>query len=257
MCNPRRIRVRATAHLAEAWDQEVRRQVTLYGPAVGRAATRESLSASFGIPVLSALDRVLDQLDGWQPHDDGYRHDVDGGYVYYHADTGELEIVAELRADVRAEGEAETTVSGTVEETVEAEGVGVWYDDGWGGYTEVTAQRDAEANADTELARARADRLAQARAEAEAGAAEAVHAQARQAAQAALTEATAARTAELEHQATQQLASVGVQARAAFQQALALAYRDAILAYARSRQAEGVRLSSSDGVLDIEFEMEI
>jgi hypothetical protein len=257
MCNPRRIRIRATAQLAEAWDQEVRRQVTLHGAAVGRAAMTESLSASLGIPVLSALDRVLDRLDGWQAHDDGYRYDVDGGYVYYHADTGDLEIVAEQRADVRAEGEASTMVRGAVEETLEAVGVGTYFDDGWGGHTEDTARRDAQVNADTELNRARAARLARARADAEGGASDAVQAQAQRNAQASLAGVTAATEAELEQLASQQLASVGALARAVFQQALALAYRDAILAYARSRQAEGVRLSSSDGVLDIEFEMEI
>jgi hypothetical protein len=81
--------------------------------------------------------------------------------------------------------------------------------------------------------------------------------QAREAARAALAAATADRTAELERQAIEQLTVVGVQGRAVFQQALPLAYRDAILAYARSRHAEGVRVSGSDGVLDIEFEMEI
>lgn len=257
MCNPRQVRIRATAHLAEAWEQEVGRQVTLHGSATGRAAIRQSLAAGLGIPVLSALDRVLDGLDGWQQRDDGYRHDVEGGYVHYYPDTGELEIVAEIAADVQAVGEARTTVSGSVEDDVEVEGVGRYYDDGWGGYTEATAERDARANADSELERARSERLDRARADLEAAVEGTLDAQAAQAAQAALAEATAARTAELERQAQDRLTAVGVQGRTMIQRAIGMAYRDTIIAYARSRRAEGVRVSDSGGVLEIEFEMEI
>ena len=182
---------------------------------------------------------------------------LNGGYVHYHADTGELEIVAELAADVQAEGQAGTRVSGRVEGDLEVEGIGRYYDDGWGGYTESTARQDAAAQADLELAQARAERLARARREAEAGAADAILAQAHESAQAALAAATATRAAELERQATGQLTAIGVQGRAVFQQALAVAYRDAILAYARSRHAQGVQVSGHDGVLDIQFEMEI
>ena len=256
MCNPRRIRVRASRRLSESWDQEVRRQVTLHGQAVGRASVRERMADTLGRPVLVALDRVLDGLDGWRQVDNGYRHDVDGGYVIYHADTSELEIVAERHTDVEAAGEAAVTVQGGVDETVDAEGVGRYYDDGWGGYTKDTARRDAQANAQQELERAAAERVARRRAELESGAADDLMAQAQESAQAALTAATAARTAQLEQDAMQQLTNVGVQARALFNQALAQAYRDAILTFARSRQAQGLRVSQTGGVLDIEFEME-
>lgn len=257
MCNPRHIRVRAAMHLAQAWDQEVRRQVTLHGAATGRASIRESLAASMGVPVLNALDRVLDELDGWQARDGGYRYDVDGGYAQYYPATGELEIVAELTAEVEARGAAGTTVSGTVDETLEVEGTGTYYDDGWGGRDETTARRDAETNANRGLQQAAAERLARARAEAEANVAAAVEAQAQVTAQAALDDIITAQTAELQLHAEQQLARVGIQARRVFNLALGQAYRDAILAYARSRHAEEVRLSGSEGVLDIEFEMEI
>ena len=43
-----------------------------------------------------------------------------------------------------------------------------------------------------------------------------------------------------------------------FHQALAEAYRDAILAYARSRRATGISWSEEDdGALNIEFELEV
>jgi hypothetical protein len=256
MCNPRRIRVRASRRLTESWDQEVRRQVTLHGQAVGRACVREGMGETLGRPVLVALDRVLDELDGWEPVDSGYRHEVDGGYVLYHADTGELEVVAELRTDVQAAGEATVTVQGAVQETLDVEGVGRYYDDGWGGLTADTARRDAEAHAQHELERAAAERIARTRAELEEGTADDLLAQAQEAAEAELAAATAARSAQLDQDAVQRLAAVGVQARRLFNQALAQAYRDAILAYARSRQAQGLRVSETGGVLDIEFEME-
>ncbi len=254
MGNPRRIRVRALRELAEAWEQAVRRHVTSHGDTVAAVRIREPLKSSMGSPTLIALTAALSRTEGWEQDADGvFRCELTGGYIAFDPASCELEIVAELAADVLAEGEARTTVSGSVEDDLEAEGVGRYYDDGWGGHTESTGRQDAATNADRELAQARAERLARARAEAEAGAAGTDQARAEEAAQAALSEATAARMAELERQAVQQLTAVGEQGRAMFQQVVALAYRDAMLAYARSSHARGVRVSDSGGVLDIEF----
>jgi hypothetical protein len=254
MCNPRQVEVRATRRLAEAWEQEVRRQVTLYGRAVGRAAVREQLS--IGRPVLACLDRVLQEVDGWQEVDDGYRYDVAGGHVIFHSGSGELEIVAELSSDVEAAGEASATLRGEVAEELEAEGVGRYYDDGWSGFTEDRARRMAEAAAQEELDRVAAERIAQAHALAESGADSHLRAQAQESAEAALAAAAAAREAELAAEASQRLTTVGVQARAVFNLALAQAYEMAVLAYARSRRAEGLQVTRSGGVVSIAFEME-
>jgi hypothetical protein len=77
--------------------------------------------------------------------------------------------------------------------------------------------------------------------------------QARQAAAAELERAIAARRAALAEQAQTHLETVGLHCRQAFNQALALAYRDAILAYARRHGAEGISCRDDDGVLEIEF----
>ena len=183
MCNPRRVRVKATRQLAEAWDHEVRRQVTLGGRAVGRAAVREQVADRLGRPVLATLDDALAGLDGWQAVDDGYRIDLDGGYAQYHSDTGELEIVAELAEDIQAQGEAAATVRAEVEALIEAQGTGRYYDDGWGGLTEQTARRDAEADAQRALERVAAERTSQAKQAAESGAGQQVRARAEAAAQ--------------------------------------------------------------------------
>ena len=254
MGNPRRIQVRALRELAEAWEQAIRRYVTSDGDAVAAVRILEPLKSSIGSPTLIALTAALSRAEGWEQDADGvFRYELTGGYIAFDPASCELEIVAQLAADVQAEGEAGTTVSGPVEDDVEAEAVGRYYDDGWGGRTESTGRQDAATNADRELAQARAEWLARARAKEEAEAAGTAQARAEEAAQAALSDAMAARRAELERQAVHQLTAVGEQGRATFQQVVALAYRDAMLAYARSRHAQGVRVSDSGGVLDIEF----
>jgi len=257
MCNPRRVRVQATRHLAEAWDHEVRRQVTLSGRAVGRAAVSEQVGDRLGRPVLVCLDRVLEDTAGWRATEDGYQTDLDGGYARYHPGTGVLEIVAELAEDIQAQGEAATTVRAEVEALLEAQGTGRWYDDGWGGLTEQTARRDAEENAERALRRAAAARMAEARALAESGADDEVRARAEAAAEEALAAVIAARVAELQRVAGEHLAAVGVQARGRFNQAVAGAAHMAILAYARRHGAEGLRVENRDGTVTIQFEVEV
>ena len=163
MCNPRRIRVEATRRLSEAWTQEVRRQVRLNAEAVGRARVRQPLGTVLGGPVLLALERALEQRDGWHEVPEGFRHDLDGGYVVYHVDTRELETVAELRTQVSAEQEASTQVSGVVEDTLRVEGEGRYYDDGWGGLTERSARRDADSDARARLDQSEGDPVSNAR----------------------------------------------------------------------------------------------
>jgi len=256
MCNPRRVRVQVTRQLTETWDHEVRRQVALSGRAVGRAAIREQVGDRLGRPVLAVLDRTLADTDGWQATDDGYRIDLDGGYAQYHSNTGELEVIAELAEDIQAQGEAATTVRAEVEALIEAQGTGRYYDDGWGGLTEDSARRDAEAYAQQTLERVAAERISQARAAAESGADQQVRAQAEAAAQEALAAATTARVQHLQRLAEEHLAEVGVQARGRFNQAVARAAHTAVLAYARTRRAQDLRVNERDGVITIQFEME-
>jgi FtsH ternary system domain X2 len=256
MCNPRRVRVQATRQLAEAWDHEVRRQVTLGGRAVGRASVREPVAERLGGPVLRTLDSALAGLDGWYAVADGYRVDLDGGYAQYYSDSGELEITAELADDIQAQGEAAATVRAEVQAMIEAQGTGTYFDDGYGGLTEQTAHRDAEADAQRLLAEVAAERVAQARRTAESGADQQLRAQAEAAAQEALAAATAARVEQLQRAAGERLATVGVQARGRFSQAVARATHSAILAYAQTRRAQGLRVEERNGTVTIQFEME-
>jgi hypothetical protein len=258
MCNPRRIRVRAARELAEAWAQEVRRQATRTGRAAGEARVRESLADSVGGPTLAALTGVLGRLDGWTELPDGtFRHELDGGAITFDPATRDLEITATATAEVSVTEEVSASVEAQVSGTLEAEGEGVYYDDGWGGHTEETAQRDAEANLSRAMETALRQRREQASRDADTAAGDAVQLAATRRADAAFAAAAAAREDELRRAAARRLMSVGAAGRALFHAALAQAYQDAILAYARSRRASNLHRSEHDGVLEIEFELEI
>jgi FtsH ternary system-associated peptide len=258
MCNPRRIRVRATRELAEAWEQEVRRQVTRTGRAAGQAQITESLAGTVGGPTIAALTNVLSRLDGWTEFPDGtFRRELDGGMVSFDPGALELVITATVTAEVSVTEEAAETVEARLSGPVEAEGEGVYYDDEWGGHTEETAQRDAQNNLTRAMEDAVRRRREDAAQEADAAAGDAVEREARARAEAAFAAASAAREAELRRAASERLLAIGAAGRALFNAALAEAYRDAILAYARSRRASNLHHSERDGVLDIEFELEV
>ncbi|GAA1392541.1 hypothetical protein GCM10009639_24350 [Kitasatospora putterlickiae] len=256
MCNPRRIRVRATRELALAWEEEVRRTVVRRGEVVGEARITESLRGTVGAPTLAALPRAFAGSPGWRETDEGYRHPVGGGYVLYRPDTAELEIVATASAVVESVGEASRAVSGEVRDTFEAQGEGVWYDDE-PGLTQARARRQAQADAELRLRQAGERRIREEVERAGERLAAELDAAAGSAADAAYARATAEREARLRSDAATRLAAVGVAARNLFHEVLAVAYRDALLAFARSRGAEGIRCSERDGVLEIEFELDV
>lgn len=257
MCNPRRIRVRATRELAVAWEQEIRRRVVRSGQATGSARVCESLRGSVGAPTLAALPGVLARTPGWEETEDAFRFSFDGGYVTYRPAVAELEIVATVSADIEAVGEATETVRGQVTGTIEAEGTGMYYDDRWGGTNPESARREARLAAEADLDRQAEERVRTARGEAGPTAEGEAQQAAAARAEAELAAAALAREPELREQAAARLAAVGVMARNHFHHALADAYRDALLAFARSRGAEFVRCSETDGVLEIDFELQI
>lgn len=256
MCNPRRIRVHATRDIADSWEAEVRRQVVRRGEATGEARVRESLSATLGAPTLAALAQVLGRTAGWERDGEGFRHALDGGYIRYLPGSRELEIVAQAVAEVEASGEASAVVRGELRDSLRAEGEGVHYDDNWGGITAADARRAAEQAAQRELDRQVEALLEAARDEADQARGAALDAAAASRADAELARRAAERGEALRRVAAGRLVSVGIQGRALFHQALADAYRDAILAYARARGAEGVVCREDGGVLRIEFEIQ-
>jgi hypothetical protein len=257
MCNPRRVRVTATREIAEAWQQQVRRRAQRTGRADGEVRIREPLGTTIGGPTLAALATVLAGSPGWERDGDAYRHELEHGYVLYDPAARELEIVATATADVSVSIEATTTAAGELAEEVRGEGEGVYYDDEWQGVTADDARRDAEQNAAAALDDAARRRLDRARREIDEREGAQVQAEAEAEADAALSEAAAERSVQLRDEAAARLTATGIEGRNLFYQALGAAYRDAIMAFARNRGAEGLRCTESDGIVDIEFELDV
>ncbi|MBO3747499.1 hypothetical protein J5X84_15585 [Streptosporangiaceae bacterium NEAU-GS5] len=235
----------------------MRRRVTLRGTAHGEARIREPLGTSLGAPTLAALPAALAHAEGWRREEHRYVHSLEGGYVAYLPESREIEIVATGQRGVEAAGDAGMLLRGELTETFEAEGEGVYYTDGEGGHTPASARRVAETRAQHALDHQVRDALHAAQEAAELREAAALESDAGSRARNELDRRTAEVSEELRRDAALRLEAVGVQARNAFHRVLAVAYRDAILAYARSRGALGVVCAERDGVVDIQFELEV
>ncbi len=256
MCNPRRIRVTATRQLNQAWEREVSRTVELQQQVIGEARVRQPLDATLGPPALRALEFALAADDsGWRKVEEGYRYDVEGGYVIYLVDEQALEIVATLPDEVKFSAQARTRLEGTVNTEISAEGEGRYYDDGWGGRTKKVAEQKAQEAAQQKLDEITRAQIERAENEAEAQAAMDIEAEARTQAQTQLQQRAAQRQEELSAQARQHLDTVGVRCRQAFHQVLARGYRDAILAYARRNGADNIQCNEDGNIMEIEFNL--
>jgi hypothetical protein len=257
MCNPRRIRVTATRQIEEAWQREVSRSVQLQERVVGEARIRQPLETTIGRPALRSLESLLAANDsGWVEVEEGYRHEVEGGYVTYLIDEQALEIVATLEDIIQAAGEDTLIVEGTVQSEISAEGEGRYYDDNWGGHTMEVGRRVAQTQAEIELDAIARAQVEQAASEAERLVEAEVEAGARSQAEADLRRIASEREADLSAQARQRLDTVGTRCRQVFNRALAQAYRDAILAYAKRHGAENIQYSDNDNTVEIEFTLQ-
>jgi hypothetical protein len=225
---------------------------------VAEARIREPLDQSIGGPTLTALLGVLDEAEGWQEQEDGaFHHPLTGGDLYYYPDERVLEIVARVAEDVEVDASAEEVLEGQVEEELAAEGEGTYYTDGWGGTSPETAEAQAKQAAEAALdAKARA-RIDAQRAAAERERGEEVDRLANERAQREVEQLMARRGEELHDAAAERLMLVGIQGRNIFNRSLKAAIRDVLLAHAQSRGAHGVSVVDRDGVLDIQFEIDV
>jgi len=251
------VRVTLTRQLNQAWQREVSRSVELREHVTGEARIRQPLDSTLGTPALRALEATLAADDsGWREVEDGYRYEVDGGYVTYLIEEQALEIVAVLADEVQASGEGRQILSGVVNREIAAEAEGQYYDDGWGGYTQTSAQQKAQAAAEQQLENLAASQIEQASQEAETLSQAEIEAQARSQAQTQLQQRATERQGFLAEQARQHLDAVGIRCRQAFHQVLATAYRDAILAYARRNGADNIQWSEQNNRVEIEFNLQ-
>ncbi len=256
MCNPRRVEVTATRAIAEAWEREVRRAASRSGTVRGEVRIQQSLAASLGAPALAALERALDTgCIGWREVAEGYRYDVAGGWALYSPSDRSLTIVATQSEEVVGRGEAHVCLSGHVAEEVTARGEGRYYDDGYGGRTREIADAEARLAAQNSLEAAARARVARVVDDAEGAVRDDLEAQAARAAEADFEARAAARQAALQRGVEARAEEVFTEARRAFHALLARAYRDALLALARHRGAQGIAVHEDGDILEIEFEL--
>nr|VFK60941.1 MAG: hypothetical protein BECKTUN1418D_GA0071000_11397 [Candidatus Kentron sp. TUN] len=259
MCNPRRIEVTATRQVRESWQREIRRVAEVSGTAHGEARIRQPLDASVGAPALMALQTLLATgFEGWAEQEDGsYRRSVEGGYAAYSPESRTLTIVATLSEEIRETGKAQETLSGDYEDRIEATGTGQFYDDGWGGYDEEHAHREAQRTAEVTLDEDVRRRFLDAADSAERERDAQLHAEAERNARQRLAARATERQVDLDARAREHLEDVGIRARQAFHHLLASAYRDALLSLARRRGVDSDRIitNESDEYLEIEFEL--
>ncbi|MEU7898004.1 hypothetical protein AB0B45_34730 [Nonomuraea sp. NPDC049152] len=263
MCNPRRVKVRATRRIAEAWRAEIERTVTASGEATGESRLTQPLRSMLGEGALRAFEQALGGDPRWEWADGEYRMRVPGGHVAYQPGVGDLEIVISLTEAVEAVGIAGKVVEGEVTDEVEGEGEGSYDNDGWRGRTKERAEREARKQAE-----ARADKLAAERAErlrldaqeaasysmnTEAGA---VEDEARRRAEAALAERRLVVGQDLGQRADARLAEVHRQTLKDVMGLIAASYAQAIREFAQQNNAENYSVVDGEGFIEIQFEME-
>lgn len=263
MCNPRRIRLRATRTIAEEWRAEIVRTAAATGTATGEARLTQPLGDMLSPGLLRGFERAINADPAWDLVDDTYRCAVPGGHGTYHPDSGELEIIVQISSEVSAEGRGERVVTGTVEETVHAEVVRTYYTDGWQGSTKGEAQRAGQADANAEaarMARERADFVAQqARdraSDALAGSADDVQRAAALDAEQRLAAARAEATDRLNQQAATQIDEIHRQTLRVVMRTAAAGCQQVLLDYARRHGAQNIAVTDTDGVIEVQFEME-
>lgn len=263
MCNPRRVRVRASSRLTRMWQEEVRRTGRASADVTGEATLRQEFGTLLGAAARHAFEAALGADTRWTWQDGTYRLELDGGTVAYHLDTGEIEMTARLIDVVSAEAEVTRMVEGTVDVHTTAERTERYYDDSWGGLSKSVAERTARLEAQERADRKAAEQAARQEEKARlagqaalAGQGAELDAAAREEAERRVVATAEQRREELSRDAADRLADARTDFLRPVHEVLAVAYRDAIVEYARANGAQGLQVDETDGMLNIQFEME-
>ncbi len=256
MCNPRRVLVQLAQEVREEWSRTVDAHVIEQADIAAEALleTQINLATELGTVALEELRALLVAgYGGWQADADAFTLTLENGITLrYIPETGQLRVLARLSETVEAAASASGSAAGLVEGNVEVEGVGRYYDDGYGGYTAETARRMAEQDAQRRLAAAQRqftdaqqrDALEAARQEAEA--------RARVEAQARLREARERRQAILQDQLETLLRESEEQVQAAIGALLGQTYRRAIIRLAQEGGGQVMRDEAEGAVIELE-----
>jgi hypothetical protein len=151
MCNPRRVIVKLAQTVREEWSRTVEAHSIEQTDIAAQAtlATQVDLAAELGDIALQELRTLLHEgYGGWQPADDGFTLDLENGItLHYTPERGQLQVQAHLRETVEVAASASSETGGLVEGNVAVEGVGRYYDDGWGDTSRDSAHQQAQRNA--------------------------------------------------------------------------------------------------------------
>ncbi|WP_433830891.1 hypothetical protein ACQP2E_12060 [Actinoplanes sp. CA-015351] len=260
MCNPRRIRVRASRQLAEAWRAEVTRTAQASDTATGEARLTQPLGRQLPGPVRQRLVDLLRATPGWRVVDGALRREMPGGYVEYRPDTGEVAIVARVTAEFTVEASATRADSGEAQGTADAEFEASYYTDGYAGRTKAVAEREANEKAGQDATvQARENALRNAEAERAAAlqrlqeAAADIDEEARARALAAIEEERARREADARNEAALLAQTYQQDYLREINLPLAQAYRDILVAHAQRVGAGGLTVQENGDFIDIQF----
>jgi hypothetical protein len=233
MCNPRRVVIKLDQAIREEWSRRVEASAAEETEIAAEATleTQVDLAAELGDIALEELQALLAEGYGnWQADGDAFTLTLENGIrLRYTPTSGTLQVFARLSETVAAAASASDIASGTVEGVVEAEGVGRYYEDGFGGRTESVARSAAEQAARAHLKDAEAQLRAQQQQAALDAAYERAAAQARAEAQARLHEETERRRALLQEHLEALLHESEEQVQAAIGTLLAQTYRRALI----------------------------
>ncbi len=158
MCNPRRVMIHLRRHVEQAWRRTIEETASASDAVTetGRMTAQVDLSAEMGDAALMMLERVLsgevEGFDAWVRDDRGrFIRELDEVVLIFDADASRLTVEARLTEGISAEARASAEACGFTVGEVMAEGLGRYYEDGWGGRTEEGARADALADAERRL----------------------------------------------------------------------------------------------------------
>lgn len=263
MCNPRRVRVRASSRLTKMWQEELSRTGRASTEVAGEATLRQEFGTLLGKAARRAFETALGEDTRWVWQDGVYRLELDAGAVAYHLDSGEIEMTLRLSDVVTAEAEVTRTVQGTVDVQTHAERTERYYEDSWAGLSRSVAERTAKLEAQERADRKAAEEAAR-QEETErlagqrrlAGLTGELDAEANEEAERRLAAPAERRREELSRDAAERLETARTDFLRPVHEVLATAYRDAIVEYARAHGAQELQVDETDGMLNIQFEME-
>jgi hypothetical protein len=259
MCNPRRITVRLTRMIREAWEAEVTRVAQVDAHAAAEARLRQHLDESIPEPVLRALQAAMGATgSGWTRVEGGFRHALHSGSVTYWTDSGELEIVAARSADFVVRATATTKVAGAVERVIDTTEEKTIY---WGGLeapTRQTMTEEGQRHLDDKEAIARRSMAVQGNDEKKSATQREEQRTELEAHQRAETERVRREREEqqrLQAEVQHALSEVGREARQVFGQALLPAYSQVLRQWAARHKAKEVAHPEAEGgnVVELEF----